>query len=192
MGKKGRKTVEAEHGDASPVDEALPETQELPHDRFPPIWRNIRWGQVVFGGLAVWLGLAIRSRVRDGTLGTLPGGLTVLGAVFLVLAFAVYLHNMYRHGLVPDYSLKCRHCNGPVNRYSEFCEHCGGDLITEEKLIGCPRCGTEVYEGTRHCPECGAAIGKGGNKPKKPPPEEPTQEGWSSPLGVGEPKPWEK
>ena len=97
-----------------------------------------------------------------------------------LLVFLVYLQNVYRFGLVPDYSLKCRFCNGPVNRYSEFCEHCGADLIAEEKLLKCAKCGAEVYEGTKHCPECGARIvPKGPKKPKKAPPP---QEGWDTPI----------
>ncbi|MHB8603998.1 MAG: zinc ribbon domain-containing protein, partial [Thermoplasmatota archaeon] len=85
----------------------------------------------------------------------------VLHVVLLALAtlvFAVFARNQYKYGLVPDYSMKCRFCNGPVNRYSEFCEHCGADLIDEEKLIACPKCGAEVIEGTKHCPECGRKL----------------------------------
>ena len=78
----------------------------------------------------------------------------------------IALQNVHRFGLVPDYSKTCRFCNGPVNRYSEFCEHCGADLIAEEKLTPCPKCGVDVYEGTKFCPECGALVAKLAKKAK--------------------------
>ena len=84
--------------------------------------------------------------------------LHVLGLGIAAIVFVVYLQNIHRFGLVPDYSLKCRFCNGPVNRYSEFCEHCGADLIADEKLVPCRKCGAELYEGTQFCPECGAKV----------------------------------
>jgi predicted amidophosphoribosyltransferase len=68
-----------------------------------------------------------------------------------------------------------------VNRYSEFCEHCGADLIAEEKLLKCAKCGAEVYEGTKHCPECGARI-VGPKAPKKPKTAKPPEEGWDTPI----------
>jgi hypothetical protein len=113
-----------------------------------------------------------------------------MGLALGTLVFVIYLQNVYRFGLVPDYSKKCRFCNGPVNRYSEFCEHCGADLIAEEKLTPCPKCGVDVYEGTKYCPECGALVakpardkGKKGHKKRR---EEEAAEnasvGWSTPI----------
>ena len=129
-----------------------------------PLWRNVRWPQVAFGALFALLGHdlylhATGARPLDG------GGLAlrVLGLFVLALVFVVYLQNVYRFGLVPDYSKKCRFCHGPVNRYSEFCEHCGADLVAVEKLVACPGCAIELVQGTRFCPECGTAV----SKPKK-------------------------
>lgn len=116
-----------------------------------PLWRNVRWFQLVFGAFVA----VISFQLYEG--GLSQGGivLRVLGLGVALIVFVVYLQNIHRFGLVPDYSLKCRFCNGPVNRYSEFCEHCGADLIADEKLVPCRKCGAELYEGTQFCPECG-------------------------------------
>lgn len=189
MGKRGKKAEPERVEDE--LDAALPETEELPHDRFPPIWRNVYWGQMLFAVAATLLVRRLVDLVRSDRMQSIAGVGVVAGLVVLALVFVIYLNNLYRHGLVPDYALKCRNCNGPVNRYSEFCEHCGADLIAEEKLVGCPRCGAEVYEGTKHCPECGAKVGKGGKAKKRPPPGE-ERDGWDTPLGVDNPNPWER
>lgn len=126
-----------------------------------PLTANVRWFQLGFGAFASW---AIYTLVLhyQGTRPLAPGPL--VGLFFALgigtIVFIVYLQNVYRFGLVPDYSKKCRFCNGPVNRYSEFCEHCGADLIADELLKPCPKCGVELYEGTAFCPECGTKIKK--------------------------------
>lgn len=116
---------------------------------------NVRWGQVLFGaafGIVGWdTALRVAAGVLDG--GTI---LRLFGLVLILLAFWVYLGNMYRFGLLPDYGQACPNCNGPVNRYSEFCEHCGADLVAEENLVSCPECGAGLYPDTAFCPECGA------------------------------------
>lgn len=161
-----------------------------------PLWRNVRWFQLLYGAA---LGIVGYQLARHFT-GAAPLGdgalvLRLLGLAVLTFVFVVYLQNIYRFGLVPDYSLKCRYCLGPVNRYSEFCEHCGGDLISEEKLIKCSRCEVELYEGTKHCPECGALVAKPekgkGKKSKKRQAQEPPTEGWDRPLDAASPPPWE-
>lgn len=154
-----------------------------------PLWANLRWPQVLFGALAGVLGYQLVQHARGA--GPLSGG-ALAGRILLLslatLVFLVYLQNVYRFGLVPDYSKKCRHCNGPVNRYSEFCEHCGADLIAEDKLIACPSCGVELYEGTKHCPECGARVakpvkdkGKKGHR-KRREEDAAAPEGWDTPI----------
>jgi len=172
-----------------------------------PYLANIHWGQVVFGALAALLGADLYGRVAAGEGFTMAVFLESVGLVALAATFFfIYLPNMYRYGLMPDYSLLCRYCHGPVNRYSEFCEHCGGDLIYEEALIKCPKCSVDLYEGTKHCPECGATIlskkggggsGKGKKSKKKQDTREAqatsTEEGWDTPLDAGlGPKPWER
>ncbi|MEA3201087.1 MAG: Double zinc ribbon [Thermoplasmata archaeon] len=148
-----------------------------------PLWRNVRWFQVAWAGLTtlfgyqLWLHYAGVARLSDA-------GLVwrFLVLAFGLIAFVIHLQNVYRHGLVPDYSKTCRYCKGPVNRYSEFCEHCGADLLDPAKFVACPKCGVELYEGTPFCPECGAGIAakrKGkGKKPKALPPKE----GWDTPI----------
>lgn len=167
-------------------DEAPEAVQKL------PLWRNIRWFQLVYGVVAGIMGYQLY-RHYSGAVPLDDGAivLRLLGLALLTFVFAIYLQNIYRFGLVPDYSLKCRHCNGPVNRYSEFCEHCGADLIAEEKLIKCPKCSVELYEGTNHCPECGARIAAKKKGKKGGPPEEPPREGWDRPLDATSPPPWE-
>ena len=193
MGKRGKKKDEEARREEPELDAPLPETEELPHDRFPPIWRNIYWGQVLFAVVGTLLVQRVMGYAAADEVRSIGGALTLAGLALLAVVFLIYLNNLYRHGLVPDYSLKCRNCNGPVNRYSEFCEHCGADLIAEEKLVACPRCEAEVYEGTKHCPECGAKVGKGGKVKKRPPPGEREPEGgWDTPLGVDNPRPWER
>ena len=152
-----------------------------------PLTANVRWFQLGFGAFA---GVVLYQLARHFTgaapLATGPLVLRVLGLAVGLLVFVIYLQNVYRFGLVPDYSKKCRFCNGPVNRYSEFCEHCGADLIAPEKLIPCPKCGVEVYEGTKYCPECGATVlkpGKGKKGHKKRREEAAAQpEGWDTPI----------
>jgi hypothetical protein len=158
-----------------------------------PLTANLRWFQVAFGAFAAILSYQLYGHV-SGAARLGQGGvvLRVLGLAAGLLVFVVYLQNVYRFGLVPDYSKKCRFCNGPVNRYSEFCEHCGADLIAPDKLVACPRCGVELYEGTKHCPECGASLarpakdkGKKGHKKRREEPEaaqDTASVGWSTPV----------
>lgn len=157
-----------------------------------PLWKNIRWPQLAFGALLALLGHQLYLHA-SGTLPLSAGGLAarVLVLALVVLVFIVYLQNVYRFGLVPDYALKCRFCNGPVNRYSEFCEHCGADLIADEKLVPCPKCGVEVYDGTKFCPECGATVakpardkGKKGHKKRREmeAAEQQAADGWDVPV----------
>lgn len=163
-----------------------------------PLTRNVRWLQLAYGAL---LGILLYQFYLHAT-GAAPIGKGGMVARVMLLAvaslvFVIYLQNIYRFGLVPDYALKCRFCMGPVNRYSEFCEHCGADLIAEEKLIKCPKCEVDLYEDTKHCPECGARVaaaandkGKKGHK-KRREQQEQQQEGWDRPLDAVGPPPWE-
>lgn len=130
----------------------------------PRILGNLEPGQVLYGAVAavlllqIWQGVTAPGPV---SLGTFARIVLLLG---LTLVFGVYLHNRYRYGLVPDYEVTCEMCGGPVNSFSEFCEHCGHDLVYSD-LVACPSCGVEAYEGTKHCPECGASL------PQPPPPD---------------------
>lgn len=156
-----------------------------------PLSANVRWFQLAFG---VFAGiLAYRLAMHFLGRGELSQGAVVGSILALALGlivFVIYLQNVYRFGLVPDYSKKCRFCNGPVNRYSEFCEHCGADLISEEKLMKCGKCGVDVYEGTKYCPECGALVakpakdkGKKGHKKRREEAEAETASvGWTTPV----------
>lgn len=152
-----------------------------------PLTANVRWFQLGFGAFAGVMAYQLWGHAMGtARLATGPLVLRILGLAVGLLVFAIYLQNVYRFGLVPDYSKKCRFCNGPVNRYSEFCEHCGADLIAPEKLVPCPKCGVEVYEGTKYCPECGATVlkpgkdkGKKGHKKRR---EESPPEGWDAPI----------
>jgi len=154
-----------------------------------PLGANIRWFQLAFGafvgvmGFLLWRHFTGREALDQGPLVGI-----VLGLAAATLVFVIYLQNVYRFGLIPDYSKKCRFCNGPVNRYSEFCEQCGADLIAEEKLSQCPKCGVDVYEGTKFCPECGATLAKppkkakGAKGHKKRREEDTAEAGWSTPI----------
>lgn len=159
-----------------------------------PLGRNVRWFQLAYGAFVAVVSYQLWLHFTDAApLATGGVVLRVLGLGASLVVFLVYLQNVHRFGIVPDYSLKCRFCNGPVNRYSEFCEHCGADLIADEKLVPCPRCGVELYEGTKHCPECGARIvqaHKGKKGKKRPPPAE----GWDAPIDAttGVPPPREE
>lgn len=152
-----------------------------------PLTANVRWFQLAFGAVAAILGYQLALH-WTGASPLETGGvvLRLMGLTIALLVFVIYLQNVHRFGLIPDYSKKCRFCNGPVNRYSEFCEHCGADLIAPEKLTPCPKCGVEVYEGTKYCPECGATVakpqktGKKGHKKRRE--EEAAQEGWDTPI----------
>lgn len=135
-----------------------------------PFLASVRWGQVLYGA---FLGVFLYD---TATSWPLEAPALILRALVVLLAtgiFGVVLQNQYKHGLVPDYSLKCRFCHGPVNRYSEFCEHCGADLIADEKLVTCPKCGAETYEGVKHCPECGKRLPRAGKAHATPPDDEP-------------------
>jgi hypothetical protein len=157
-----------------------------------PLTANVRWFQLGYGAFAAILVYQLLQHATGSaplSQGGLAGRALLLGLSFLL--FLVYLQNVYRFGLVPDYSKKCRFCNGPVNRYSEFCEHCGADLIAPEKLMPCPKCGVEVYEGTKFCPECGATVakpakdkGKKGHKKRREEAEAASTAsvGWSTPI----------
>lgn len=133
-----------------------------------PLTANVRWFQLGFGAFAAILGYQLWQHAT-GRAALSVGGVVgrILALALGAFVFVVYLQNVYRFGIVPDYSKKCRFCNGPVNRYSEFCEHCGADLISPEKLTPCPECGVEVYEGTKYCPECGALVAKPAKTGKK-------------------------
>lgn len=156
-----------------------------------PLTANVRWIQLAFGAFAGIMGYQLVRHLTGAeplSSGGIVGRVLALGLALLI--FLIYLQNVYRFGLVPDYSKKCRFCNGPVNRYSEFCEHCGADLIAEEKLTPCPKCGVDVYEGTKYCPECGALVakpskdkGKKGHKKRREEEEKGNASvGWSTPI----------
>lgn len=154
-----------------------------------PLAANIRWFQLAYGaylgvmGLLLWRHFTGREALSQGAIVGV-----VMSLAVITLIFVIYLQNVYRFGLIPDYSKKCRFCNGPVNRYSEFCEHCGADLIAEDKLEACPKCGVDVYEGTKFCPECGALVAKppkkakGAKGHKKRREEEEPPGGWDTPI----------
>ena len=153
-----------------------------------PLWRNVRFFQMAWAAITAILTYQLVLHYAGASpLG--PGGIAWRFAALVLglLVLLIYLQNVYRFGLVPDYSKKCRYCNGPVNRYSEFCEHCGADLLAPEKFVPCPKCGVDLYEGTAFCPECGARVaGKGGGKKGKKKREQdalpPPQEGWDTPI----------
>jgi hypothetical protein len=132
-----------------------------------PLLRNVHIGQILYGAAVAYLALEIYRDLAPG--GPIPRStfFMAVGLVVATLLFAVYLNNMYRFGVTPDYAEVCEWCGGPVNTYSEFCEHCGADLVYDE-VVECPSCGVEAYAGTPHCPECGASL---------PEPEEPPGEG---------------
>lgn len=158
-----------------------------------PLTANVRWFQLGYGAFSALVLFQLYQHWR-GVVPLPTGG--VVGRVLLLalsaFVFVIYLQNVHRFGLVPDYSKKCRFCNGPVNRYSEFCEHCGADLISPEKLTPCPKCGVELYEGTKHCPECGAFVakpqkdkGKKGHKKRREEAaatEDTASVGWTTPV----------
>lgn len=153
-----------------------------------PLWANVRWFQLAWAALTT-LGVYQLVLHYRGESPLSQAGLVwrFLGLGFGLLVFLIYLQNVHRFGIVPDYSKKCRYCNGPVNRYSEFCEHCGADLLDPAKFVPCPKCGVDLYEGTAYCPECGAAIaakgkGKRGKKKGKQDALPPPQEGWDTPI----------
>lgn len=155
-----------------------------------PLVANVRWFQLAYGAFAgVLLYQLLLHFTGRATLAVGPLVGRILALALSLLVFVIYLQNVYRFGLVPDYSKKCRFCNGPVNRYSEFCEHCGADLIAEEKLMQCPKCGVDVYEGTKYCPECGALVakpakdkGKKGHKKRREEEEASRPPGWDTPI----------
>lgn len=157
-----------------------------------PLGANVRWFQLGYGAFLAIMAYQLWLHY-SGALPLDVGGviLRYFGLVLATIIFVIYLQNVYRFGLVPDYSKKCRFCNGPVNRYSEFCEHCGADLIAEDKLVPCPKCGVDVYEGTKFCPECGATVlkpakdkGKKGHKKRREEAEATgtASVGWSTPI----------
>lgn len=121
-----------------------------------PLLDNIYLGQIIYGAAVGYLALRLYEDVTAG--GPIPRSafFLTLGIVVATLLFAVYLRNMHRFGVTPDYSEVCEWCGGPVNSYSEFCEHCGLDLVYG--LVECPGCGVDVAAGQPDCPECGADL----------------------------------
>lgn len=115
------------------------------------------WFQVVYGALLGAGGLYLYQRWQTARFG-LPFVATIVGLAFLTLIFVVYLQNLHKGDLEPDYSKTCYACRLPVNRYSEFCEHCGADQIERHKIGACPECQAEVYKGTAFCPSCGGDL----------------------------------
>lgn len=117
---------------------------------------NVYLGQILYGAAVGYMALRLYQQVTAG--GPIPRSAFFLavGVVVATLLFAVYLRNMHRFGVTPDYAEICDWCGGPVNSYSEFCEHCGLDLVYG--LVECPDCGVEVAAGQPDCPECGADL----------------------------------
>lgn len=116
------------------------------------------WFQVLYGVAVGALGFYIYQRARSPAGFGLPGVLASLGLALLTLVFIVYLQNLHKRDLDPDYSETCYACKMSVNRYSEFCEHCGADLIERHRYGACPECQAEVFEGTAFCPACGEDL----------------------------------
>lgn len=54
---------------------------------------------------------------------------------------------------------KCPKCKALIGTDEKFCNHCGFDTTsgsnTDEKLIKCSGCNTELSNGTKFCPVCG-------------------------------------
>ncbi len=115
------------------------------------------WFQVIYGAVVGAAGGFLYQRWQAGLYG-LGFMATLAGLVFLTLIFLVYLQNLHKGDLQPDYSKTCYACRLPVNRYSEFCEHCGADQIERHNIGACPECQAEVYEGTAFCPSCGGDL----------------------------------
>ncbi len=112
------------------------------------------WFQLVYGVVLGAAGLYAYQQWSAGVRGIqlvlLAGGMTLL-----TLIFVIYLQNLHKANLHPDYSKTCYACKLAVNRYSEFCEHCGADQIERSKIGACPECQATVYEGVAYCPTCG-------------------------------------
>lgn len=116
------------------------------------------WFQVVYGLSVGVLGMFLYGQVTGpGDFGP-RGILAALGLGMLTIIFIIYLQNLHKSDLQPDYSKNCYACRLPVNRYSEFCEHCGADLIERHRYGACPECQAEVFEGTAFCPSCGEDL----------------------------------
>lgn len=116
------------------------------------------WFQVLYGVALGAAGLYLYRRITGPTDFGLPGVLAAGGLALFTLVFLVYLQNLHKRDLDPDYSETCYACKMKVNRYSEFCEHCGADLIERHRYGACPECQAEVFEGTAFCPGCGEDL----------------------------------
>lgn len=113
--------------------------------------------QVFFGVVLGIAGTVLYGRYQAGRLGP-TGAFTLIGLALAALVFVVYLQNLHKRPLNPDYSRRCYNCRLPVNRYSEFCEHCGADQVERARIGACPACDIEVYEGVSYCPSCGEDL----------------------------------
>lgn len=116
------------------------------------------WFQVIYGVALGALGLFLYQRITGPSAFGVQGVLAAGGLGVLTLVFLIYLQNLHKGELEPDYSKSCYACRMPVNRYSEFCEHCGADLIERHNYGACPECQAEVFEGTAFCPSCGEDL----------------------------------
>ncbi len=116
------------------------------------------WFQVIYGVVLGVLGSFLYRRLTGPAAFGMVDVLSLVGVALLTLVFVIYLQNLHKGNLEPDYSETCYACRLPVNRYSEFCEHCGADLIERHRYGACPECQAEVFEGTAFCPSCGEDL----------------------------------
>ena len=61
-------------------------------------------------------------------------------------------------------SLNCPDCGAAISAKSTECEYCHARLAT----IGCARCFGLVFVGSKHCPHCGADVGKPTDREAQP------------------------
>jgi membrane protease subunit (stomatin/prohibitin family) len=55
-------------------------------------------------------------------------------------------------------NVKCSKCGAEVAQGSKFCPECGGTMAPA--AVKCSKCGAQINQGSKFCPECGAKQGE--------------------------------
>lgn len=90
-----------------------------------------------------------------------PGMGGMFGAAGIGLGMGVRVGDQFANSLdsASAKTVKCAKCGANVNQNSKFCPQCGAKMGGED-TAKCAKCGKDIPQGSKFCPECGAPTSR--------------------------------